>query len=150
METGKVLALDWGEKRVGWALSDAARVLAARHGTHEREGEARDLQFLQALIETEGVRDVALGLPANMDGSLGPQAEIVLAVKETLEQRLDLPVHLVDERLTSAEAERVLISGGVSRAKRKGKRDALAATLILQAFLERERRERASPPADDA
>lgn len=134
-----MLALDWGEKRCGWALSDSTRLLAARHGTYEREGEARDLQFIQALIETERVRDVALGLPANMDGSLGPQADIVLAVKETLEQRLDVPVHLVDERLTSAEAERVLISGGVSRAKRKGKRDALAATLILQAFLERER-----------
>jgi len=150
MGLGKVLALDWGEKRCGWALSDAARILGARHGTHEREGEARDLQFIQSLIEAEDVRDVALGLPANMDGSLGPQAEVVLQFKLALEGAVDVPVHLVDERLTSVEAERVLISGGVSRAKRKGKRDALAATLILQAFLERKRRELASLPADDA
>lgn len=140
MAAGKVLALDWGKVRWGWALSDASRILAGRSGTHRCRGEAEDFAFLETLIAREHVTELVLGLPRNLDGSLGPQAREVLVLRDRLRARLGLPVHLVDERLTSAEAERVLREGGLSGPRRRARRDALAATLILQAFLERARR----------
>jgi len=139
MAYGKVLALDWGEKRCGWALSDTGQTLSARHATYTRRTLEQDLDFFADLVKSEAVVEVALGVPYNMDGSSGPQVQAILAIKPLLEQRLGLPVYDVDERLTSAEAERALIEGGLSRKRRKGKRDALAATLILQTHLDHKR-----------
>lgn len=143
MMEGKVLALDWGEVRCGWALSDATQTLAGRNGVYRLQNDDQDLDFLSQLVHTERVIEIALGMPFNMDGSIGPQAQITLTIKASLGY-LGLPIHLVDERLTSAEAERVLIEGGLSRQRRKEKRDALAATLILQTHLDSKRRSDAS------
>ena len=142
MTPGKVLGLDWGEVRCGWALSDAGAVLAGRSGTYARVSPEADLDFFKRMVEAEGVVEVALGVPYNMDGSLGPQARAVLAAGEALAAALGVPVVEVDERLTSAEAERVMLEGGLSRRRRKRQRDALAAVLILQAHLDRRRRSR--------
>jgi len=135
MGCGKILALDWGEVRVGWALSDATQTLPGQSGTLYRGQPESDLSAIQQLIEREAVVAVVVGIPYNMDGSLGPQAQATLEVVAELGQRLNVPVRQVDERLTSAEAERVMLDAGLSRKRRKQKRDALAAMLILQTYL---------------
>lgn len=141
MRPGKVLGLDWGEARCGWALSDASATLASRSGVLSRTDPVTDLEFLKRLVREEGVVEIALGMPYNMDGSTGPQAQLTLAVKALLEAEFNIPVVAVDERLTSAEAERAMLEGGLSRKRRKQKRDALAAVLILQTYLDRRARE---------
>ena len=142
MEAGKVLALDWGAVRWGWALSDPTHTLAGRSGVFLCQDPGADLVFLKQLIQAEGVGEIVLGLPQNMDGSLGPQAQALLQFKREIEQALDIPCTTFDERLTTAEAERVMLEGGLSRARRKEKRDALAATIILQSYLDAKRNKR--------
>ncbi|MFQ6033989.1 MAG: Holliday junction resolvase RuvX [Candidatus Bipolaricaulia bacterium] len=132
----RILALDLGERRIGLALSDPEGILASGRGVYRRRNLEEDLGYLERLIGEEGVEEIVLGLPRNMDGSLGEQAERALKFKRLLEERLGLPVRLFDERLTSAEAERVLIEADLSRRRRREVRDELAAVLILQGYLE--------------
>lgn len=141
MNEGKVLALDWGDVRCGWALSDVTQTLAGRHDVYHRQNLEADLEFLKTLIIDQDVVEVVIGIPYNMDGTIGPQAESTLEFKAHLETELIIPVHEIDERLTSAEAERVMIEGNLSRQKRKEKRDALAAALILQTYLDKKKRQ---------
>jgi putative Holliday junction resolvase len=130
----RVLGIDFGEKRLGLALSDESRTLASPLAVYERKDLQSDLRFLSDLILRYQI--TVLGLPLNMDGSLGPKAQQVLEFKRALEESLKLPVHTFDERLTTAEAERALLEANMSRRKRKAKRDALAAVLILQGYLQ--------------
>ncbi|MCR4404283.1 MAG: Holliday junction resolvase RuvX [Candidatus Acetothermia bacterium] len=138
----RILALDLGEKRLGLAVSDPEGLLAGSHWVYPRRNIDEDLEYLRRLVEEEGIGEIVLGLPENMDGSLGEQAKRALEFKRLLEARLGLPVALVDERLTTAEAERVLLEANLSRKKRRRLRDGLAAALILQAYLEHRARER--------
>ncbi|MCK4391388.1 Holliday junction resolvase RuvX, partial [Candidatus Bipolaricaulota bacterium] len=96
----------------------------------------QDLAFLAHLIEGREVKKIVLGLPLNMNGSLGEMAQEVLAFAEELGKKIDIPVDTFDERLSSAEAERVLIQADLSRKRRKTLKDSLAAVLILQGYLE--------------
>ncbi len=139
---GRVLALDLGERRIGLALSDPEGKLPVRHWVYQRRSLAADLEYLREVVAQEEVKEVVLGLPRNMDGSLGPQAEATLEFKRALEEALGMEVLLCDEELTTAEAERVLLEADLSRRKRKRVRDALAATLILQRHLARRSRSR--------
>jgi len=123
----RVLGIDFGEKRLGLALSDESRTLASPLAVYERKDLQSDLRFLRDLILRYQITEIVLGLPLNMDGSLGPKAQQVLEFKRALEESLKLPVHTVDERFTTAEAERALLEANMSRRKRKTKRDALAA-----------------------
>ncbi len=132
----RVLGIDFGEKRLGLALSDESRTLASPLTVYERTDLQSDLRFLSDLIARYQIAEIVLGLPLNMDGSLGPKAQQVLEFKRALEESLKLPVHTLDERLTTAEAERALLEANLSRRKRKAKRDALAAVLILQGYLQ--------------
>ncbi len=132
----RVLGIDFGEKRLGLALSDESRTLARPLTVYERRDLQSDLRFLRDLIARYQIAEIVLGLPINMDGSLGPKAQQVLEFKRALEESLKLPVHTFDERLTTAEAERALLEANMSRRKRKAKRDALAAVLILQGYLQ--------------
>jgi putative Holliday junction resolvase len=132
----RVLGIDFGEKRLGLALSDESRTLASPLAVYERKDLQSDLRFLSDLILRYQITEIVLGLPLNMDGSLGPKAQQVLEFKRALEESLKLPVHTFDERLTTAEAERALLEANMSRRKRKTKRDALAAVLILQGYLQ--------------
>jgi len=132
----RVLGIDFGEKRLGLALSDESRTLASPLTVYERADLQSDLRFLGDLIARYQIAEIVLGLPLNMDGSLGPKAQEVLEFKRALEKSLKLPVHTFDERLTTAEAERALLEANMSRRKRKAKRDALAAVLILQGYLQ--------------
>ncbi len=136
---GRVLGIDYGEKRLGLALSDETWTIASPLEVYERRSLEEDLQHLREVIEREKVERVVLGLPLNMDGSYGPKAQEVLQFKEQLEGALRLPVELVDERLTTQEAERVLLEADLSRRRRREVRDRLAAVLILQNYLDRRR-----------
>jgi putative Holliday junction resolvase len=136
---GRILGIDFGAKRLGLALSDETGRLARPLAVYERVNTETDYAFLQELIARESVTQIVLGLPTNMDGSLGPQAYETLAFKTDLEARFKISVELYDERLTTAEAERVLIGADVSRAQRKRLKDKLAAVLILQGYLDAQR-----------
>ncbi len=122
---------------MGLALSDESHTLARPLAVYERTDQKSDLKFLGELVAQYQISEIVLGLPLNMNGSVGPKAEQALEFKKLLEERLKLPVHVFDERLTTSEAERVLLQADLSRRKRKQKRDALAAVLILQGYLNR-------------
>ncbi len=132
---GRRLGIDWGTKRVGVALSDALG-LTARGLTCLTGGDERVISELAGLARQHEVVEVVVGLPRNMNATLGPQAARARAFAEALEKAVELPVQLWDERLSSAEAERHLKHAGLSRKKRKARLDQVAAALILQSYLD--------------
>lgn len=132
----RVLALDVGERRVGLARTDETGTLAVPHGVYVRKGWEKDVQELAELARGLGAEALVVGLPLHMDGRMSPQAQEVQAFAEAVAKEAGLPLHFVDERWTTAEAERVLREAGLSPRKRKSKVDALSAVLILQAWLE--------------
>jgi len=132
----RILALDLGEKRIGVALSDALGLTAQGLTVLSRQNLQQDLEQVMALTKKHEVQEIVIGLPRHMDGRLGEKAEEVLRWAKELEERLSLPVHTVDERLTTLQAERVLLEADVSRRKRRQVIDKMAAGLILQSFLD--------------
>ncbi len=136
MTQGKVLGLDWGTKRIGIAISDRAGKVALGRPSRKREDLETDLDYLEELVKAEEVREVVIGMPLHMNGDVGESAEKVREFKRNLEERLSVPVDTVDERLTSSEAERVMVESDLCREERKEKRDRVAATLILQRYLD--------------
>ncbi len=133
---GRVLGLDVGDRRIGVALSDALRISAQRLTLIERQGTTRDIDTIAALVGEHAVVEVVVGLPLTLRGDVGEQAERVLGFVEALQQRLSCPVHVLDERLTTLQGERLLIAMDTSRRKRKGLIDQIAAQLILQSYLD--------------
>ncbi len=132
-----MLALDLGEVRIGIALSDLLGVTAQPVGNIEREGKRRNLAALRDLIEEHDVRRIVIGNPLLLSGDAGTAAEQAEAFAAQVRDRFpEIPVELWDERLTTVEAERAMIGGGVRRGKRRKVIDALAATLILQSYLD--------------
>lgn len=131
------MGLDVGEKTIGVAVSDPLGWTAQGVTTIRRRGNLEeDLEAILRLVQEYHVERVVVGLPRNMNGSLGPQAKKVLDFMQALEERLKLPVVPWDERLTTSAAERVLIAADLSRRRRKGVVDRLAAVLILQSYLD--------------
>jgi len=135
----RVMALDVGDVRIGVALSDETGTLASGLVTLKAVGPRKDAQALAALAREHGVREVVVGLPLRLDGSLGSQAEKVVAFAERLRRVLRLPVVTRDERLTSVAAGERLAEAGVKRRQRKARLDQAAATLILQEHLDERR-----------
>ena len=133
----RVLGLDIGDKRIGVALSDPQGLLASALTIIERRDSAADIQAILDLVEKHGVERIVIGLPLSLDGSIGQQAEKVQAFAKMLGQKVDVPVESWDERLSTVAAERLLIEVGAKRAKRKKQRDAIAASFILQGYLDR-------------
>ncbi len=133
-EPRRVIALDVGDVRIGVAVSDPMRTIAQPLEVYRRVGYGPDTRYVSALCERYQTQDVLLGLPLNMDGSRGGQAEKVLAFGQQLAQT-GMNVYYSDERMTTLTAERTLISGGVRRENRKQYVDKLAATLILEQWL---------------
>ena len=131
----RVLGLDIGTKRIGLAISDELGVIARGLLTVERKEGEDIFERLKEVGCKEEVGEIVVGLPLNMDGSAGPKAKEATAFAETLKEKLKLPVKMWDERLTTVEAERLMIEGDTSRYKRKRKIDKLAAQLILQSYL---------------
>jgi len=134
----KIVGLDLGDKTLGIAISDALGMMA--HGvetfTFKTAHYKHALARLVELTKTETITKFVLGLPKNMDGSEGQRAEISHRFAEKLRAETELPVVLWDERLTSVQAQRVLIDGNVRRENRKNHIDKLAATIILQSYLD--------------
>lgn len=135
----RVLGIDYGRRRIGLALSDEAGVLASPLPTYVRgQSEARDIAALASLIDKHGVTAIVVGLPLNMDGSHGEMAREAEAFADRIRQETALPVGLFDERLTTTEAERVLLEADLPRRRRRELRDSLSAVLILQGHLDRQ------------
>ncbi|MGY4706787.1 Holliday junction resolvase RuvX [Candidatus Bipolaricaulota sp. J31] len=135
----RVMGLDVGRKRIGIAVSDETGTIAQGKGVYRRRSLEEDLSFLEDKVREWGVNRVVVGFPLNMDGTEGEEAHAVREFAELLEAHVKIPVELWDERWTTAEAERVLLEADLSRKKRKGIRDELAAVLILQSWLDAHR-----------
>lgn len=137
-----ILAIDYGDRRLGLALSDPSGIIATGLPTLERAGPSEDVvEPLRRLCTEHGVEHIVVGLPINMDGSHGPRARLSLAFAQKLRDELDIAVDTWDERLTTVQAERAMLAADLSRKKRKQRRDRIAAQLLLQSYLDAARRQ---------
>ncbi len=132
----RVMALDYGDVRIGIALSDITRFLASGLENYTRVSLGVDCRHIAELISANNVKVVVLGLPLNMDGTSGVRVEKTKEFAEELKKYTDAKIDFLDERLTSVSAEKILISADVSRKKRKQVLDKLSATIILQDYLD--------------
>ena len=134
----RYLGLDLGTKTLGLALSDPLGMIATSYKILRHDEDYDSLiPMLKEIIDTNKVEGLVLGLPKNMNNSIGERGEIALSFKEKLESEFNLPVYMQDERLTTRQAESILISNDTSRKKRKKVIDSLAATIILQSYLDK-------------
>ena len=134
----RYLGLDLGTKTIGLAISDKTGLIASSYEVLRHDNNPNDcLDELKSIVESMKVEALVLGLPKNMNNTLGERAEETIKFKKILEEQLKLPVYLEDERLTTKSAESLLIKGDTSRKKRKKVIDKVAATIILQSFLDR-------------
>jgi putative pre-16S rRNA nuclease len=132
----RILALDHGTKRIGVAVSDETKTFAQPLEFIPAEPFADFLERFRQLIREKQIDLILVGLPRNMDGSYGPAALKVQVFVAALQKAVTVPIKMQDERLTSAQANRVLIQGKVRRDKRKGKVDKMAAAILLQSYLD--------------
>jgi len=132
----RILALDHGAKRIGVALSDELKMIAQPLEFIPAEPFADFLARLKGILREKEVEFILLGLPRNMDGTYGPAALKVQDFAAALRGALTIPIQTWDERLTSVQANRFLIEGGVRREKRKEKVDKMAAAILLQSYLD--------------
>lgn len=130
------MGLDVGDRRIGIALSDESLLIASPRETLERRGNARDIAHLLDLARREDVSEIVVGMPLSMDGEAGPQAEKVGRFVEALQSSTEITVTTWDERLTTVSAERALLEADMSRSRRRGTVDRVAAALILQSYLD--------------
>lgn len=137
----RILGLDIGTKRIGVAVSDPLGITAQSVSVVECKGSEKDLERIVALVEEYRATEIVVGVPYNMDGSEGPQAQQVRRFMAEIAVRSGLPVREWDERLSTVAAERVLLEADMSRAKRRKVVDKLAAAIILQGFLDKRRGE---------
>lgn len=140
----RILALDHGTKRIGVALSDELGWTAQPLETYERRTLEADIRHIDRLVQEHDVGEVVVGLPLRLNGEVGPAAQLVQEFVKRLEEILTVPVITWDERLTTKSAEELLIAADVSRKKRKGTVDRIAAAILLQSYLES--RSKPAPP----
>ena len=133
----RIMALDVGDKRIGVALSDPLKITAQGLMTYQRTILKEDIEGIWQLIREHDVEELVVGLPKNMDGTQGFKVDDVKFFIQQLLKKGEIKVHWVDERLTTVSAERALLEADVSRKKRKNVIDKMAATIILQSYLER-------------
>ncbi len=133
----RIMALDIGDKKIGVALSDALKITSQGFETYIRKNKKQDYLYFSELVKKNEVETLVLGLPKNMNGTEGPQALKVKEFAEDFSNYSDVKIAYIDERLTTMEAEKMLISGDVSRKNRKKVIDKVAANLILQNYLQR-------------
>jgi putative Holliday junction resolvase len=132
----RILALDIGNRRIGLAVTDELGITAQGLRTLERTSKRRDLETLKKIVRKYDVGEVVVGRPVHMSGDASAQSEKVEKFAGDLGEALQLPIHFYDERLTSWEAHELLDREGLSREGKKGKVDQIAATLILQGYLD--------------
>ena len=137
----RCLGLDYGSRTVGCAITDELGITVQNLETIQRKEEKKLRQTLariKEIVETYDVGTIVLGLPLNMNGEAGERAERTLAFKGLLEKRVDVPIHLINEQLTTVEAEAVLEESGIPKKDRKKYLDQIAANIILTDFLRNE------------
>jgi putative Holliday junction resolvase len=155
---GRILALDYGRARIGMAIADAEIGLPQPLGTLERINRNEDMRRLRGLVKEHEVRQIVVGLPLRLDGTRGDMAEEAARFGQRVQKQFGLPVEMVDERLTSWEAERLLeeqqgrtIHAPSGKKKKKGNEkagvDAMAAALILKEYLDRRQGAQTAPQA---
>jgi putative Holliday junction resolvase len=132
----RILGLDIGDKTIGVAISDPLGFTAQGITTIKRKSKDKDIEELRAICNEYGVESIVAGLPKNMNGTLGPQSEKVLAFCKFIEENLKLSIKMWDERLTTVAAHRAMLEADLSRSKRKKIVDKMAATYILQGYLD--------------
>ena len=139
MLDGRIMGLDVGDKTIGVAVSDLMGLTAQGVKTIKKVGKKKDIEALKEIIKERQVNKIVSGLPKNMNGTLGPQGEKVIKFCELLEEETGIKIEYWDERLSTVAAERTLIQGNVRRENRKGVIDMVAAVIILQGYLDRQR-----------
>ena len=132
----RVLGLDYGSKRVGVALSDELQMIAQPLEFILAKPFDEFLKRLKELLTSQNVETIVVGMPRNMNGTYGPAAESAKSFANKIGAEVSQPIRTWDERLTSVEANRILIAGNVRRGKRKEKLDKMAAAILLQSFLD--------------
>ena len=137
----RILGLDVGDKRIGVAMSDPMGILASALTVIERKGDNSDFKVILGLVKEHEVGRIVVGLPQLMDGSHGEQAEKTKVFAEQLRQLTNLQIEMHDERLSTSVADQLLRDAGKNRKQRKENRDAAAAALILQWYLDEHREE---------
>jgi putative holliday junction resolvase len=137
--SSRILGLDVGSRRIGIAVSDPLGITAQGLETLQRRNKRTDLAALELVIRQYAVREIVVGLPLRMSGAEGTQSDKMQVFAEDLRKRFRLPVHMWDERLTSAEANRLLRETDLSIEKRAKAVDRMAAVLILQGWMEKNR-----------
>lgn len=140
----RIMGLDYGSKTIGVAVSDPMGLTAQGLEIIRREEEnklRKSLRRIEELVREYQVEEIVLGFPKNMNNTIGPKGKLSLQFKERLEKVLSIPVYLQDERLSTKSATDMLIYADVSRKNRKRVVDSVAATIILQTYLDKEKRE---------
>ncbi|MGF7045953.1 putative Holliday junction resolvase [Paenibacillus sp. DS2015] len=132
----RIMGLDYGDRRIGVAVSDAFGWTAQGLEVIERRREGAEFDRIAEIVREREVSEIVVGLPKNMDGTVGFRGQICIDFADKLKELLSLPIHLRDERLTTVSAEKTLIEADVSRKKRKKVVDMMAASLILQNYLD--------------
>jgi putative Holliday junction resolvase len=137
----KYLGLDLGTRTLGLSISDLTHTIASTYKTirYEENDYEYLLEELKKIIEQEQIGKLVLGLPKNMNNTIGESAERCLNFKNLLEEKINIEVEMQDERLTTVEAHNYMIEANMSRKKRKQKIDSLAANIILQTYLDRKK-----------
>lgn len=128
--------MDVGDKRIGMAISDALGWTAQGIETLTRRDNQSDLDIIQDILDRYKPRKIVIGLPKNMNGSIGPQGEKVIAFADRLKSCFNVEIVFWDERLTTVLAHKAMLEADMSRKKRKQKADQVAAVLILQSYLD--------------
>src|SRR5437867_3293261 len=132
----RILGIDYGQKRIGVAISDEMAIVATPVGNVQENGINAAVAAIAKMVAERSVGKIVVGLPRNMDGSIGPKARETQAFVEKLKARVSVPIQMWDERLTTKAAERAMIEADISRKKRRENIDKMAAQLILQSYLD--------------
>jgi putative Holliday junction resolvase len=133
----RILGLDVGDKYIGVAVSDLLQLTAQGVTTIKRESKEKDFKTIEQLLKQYEIKKVVVGLPKNMNGTMGPQSEKVVKFAEKIKNKFKIELIYIDERLTTVAAERILIESDVRRENRKKVIDKIAASYILQTYLDR-------------
>lgn len=135
----RTLAIDFGDVRIGFAQTDPLEIIAIGLESYKRKTLSEDIQHILEIIKNNQIGKIVMGLPINMDGTEGPRVEKTRQFVQELQKFTDIEVIMQDERLTTVTAEEILIESGMRREKRKDYIDKVAATIILQSYLNSKR-----------
>ena len=133
----KILALDIGTVRIGIATSDIMEIIASAYEVYRRKNLDSDVKYIAELVSKLDAGEIVIGLPLKLDGSEGQSVEMARTFGEKLSELVKVPIVYQDERLSTVSAQRILIESGMRREKRKDKVDSIAATIILQTYLDK-------------